>query len=103
MDKYLAIIICNKSYSTDVITVARNHGAKGGTVLDGRGTANDQDMMFFQKYIQREKEVIFIVLDKSNKDDIVNTIDKELGPKTDAHALSVVLNVESLNGFQNLM
>ena len=59
MDKYLTIIICNKGYSTDVITVARNHGAKGGTVLDGRGTANDQDMMFFQKYIQREKEVIF--------------------------------------------
>jgi hypothetical protein len=103
MNKFLAVIICNAGYADECITVARNHGAKGGTVLTGRGTATGEETMFFQKYIEREKEILFIVLDESNKQSIVDSIEEELGPDTDAHALCICLNVESLSGFSNLI
>ena len=103
MNKYLVIIICNLGYAEDVITVARNHGAKGGTVLNGRGTARGEETLFFQKYIQREKEIILIVLDETNKQNIIDSVEKELGPDTDAHALCVSVNVDSLSGFSNLL
>lgn len=102
MKKFLVIFICNKGYADDVINVARNHGAKGGTVLTGRGTAREEETMFFQHYIEREKEVILIILDEENKQLIVDYVEKELGPNTDAHALAVSLDVESLSGFANL-
>jgi len=102
MNKFLAIFICNRGYADDIVKVARSHGAKGGTVLTGRGTAREDEVIFFQKYIEREKEVLFIVLDESNKDNIIDTVEDEFGPQTDAHALCISLDVDRISGFSNL-
>ena len=102
LKKFLTIIICNSGYADDCITVARNHGAKGGTILTGRGTATGEELMFFHKFIEREKEILFIVLDEVNKQAIIDSIEAELGPQTDAHALCVTLDVDSVSGFANL-
>lgn len=103
MKKYLIIAICNQGYATDVISVARSYGAKGGTVLNGHGSANQGDSMFFKKYIEREKEIIFIVVEEDIKDKIIKHLEIELGPDTDAHTLCVVLDVESTAGFAQLL
>ena len=40
MSKYdLIIVICNHGFSEEVMETAKSHGARGGTIMHGRGTA----------------------------------------------------------------
>lgn len=57
-------IICERGYADDIMAVARKAGAKGGTVVNARGTANEEDSKFFGTAIVPEKEILLIVAEK---------------------------------------
>ena len=61
----------------DVMTAAREAGARGGTILDARGTHRDEDVQFFGMTLGSEKEMLLIVADKDAATNILNAV-KEL-------------------------
>lgn len=76
MDEKLRIIatIVNKGCADDVMAVARAAGAKGGTVLQARGTASADDAKFFGVSLVPEKELLLIVADAASAPAIFDAI-----------------------------
>ena len=52
----LIICIVNNGFSDTVMEAAKEAGARGGTVLNARGTANKEAEAFFHIAIQPEKK-----------------------------------------------
>ena len=99
----LLVIICEKGYSDMVMDAARAAGAGGGTVVHGKGTANEFTAKFFGVSIAAEKEIIYIVSKTSGKDAIMKSIIQNAGPATEARAAVFSLPVEDVAGLSSVM
>ena len=67
-------VICQDGYSEDIMAVARRTGAKGGTVVNARGTSTEQDVKFFGSPLVPEKEILMIVMEKSRAEAVRKAI-----------------------------
>ena len=70
----LITVILNRGFADDVMAAARNAGAGGGTVLNARGTAKEDDEKFFGVHIVPEKEMLQIVVSEEKKEAVLNAI-----------------------------
>ena len=97
--KYEVIIcIVNSGFSEEVMNAARKCGARGGTVLRGRGTANPEAESLFGIAIQPEKEVVMILVKKSLKNDILHALYPAVGLDTPGQGIAFTMPVESVVG-----
>jgi len=83
----LVLCIVNAGYSQVVMEAARAAGAKGGTVLRARGSANPESEEFFNIKIQPEKELVMILVPKTIKDDIIKAVYKDAGLPQEARGI----------------
>lgn len=67
-------VIVNKGYADDVMAAARKAGAGGGTVVNARGTARENDERFFGMHIVPEKEMLIMVVPTEKKDAVLKAI-----------------------------
>ena len=95
MDTKYELVICvvNAGYSQNVMEVARAAGARGGTVLRARGTANPEAEEFFNITIQPDKEVLMILIPADIKDEVIRAIYKEAGLAQEAQGIAFSLPV----------
>ena len=70
----LITVILNKGYAEDAMAAARRAGAGGGTILNARGTAKEDDAKFFGVHIVPEKEMLMILVPTEKKDAVLNAI-----------------------------
>jgi len=94
----MIVCIVNTGFSDAVMSAAREYGAKGGTVLHARGTANPEAEHFFKITIQPEKEVVFILVPGSIKDDILRAIYENVGLNTPGQGIAFTLPVDAAVG-----
>ena len=94
------IIMCivNSGYAETVMDAARELGAKGGTVIRGRGTANAEAEKLYGIAIQPEKEIVMILVDSSIKNDILHAIYKAAGLNTPGQGIAFAMPVEDVVG-----
>ncbi len=95
MDNKYELVLCvvNAGFSQNVMEAARAAGAKGGTVVRARGTANPESEEFFNITIQPDKEIVMILTKKEIKDDIMHAVYKECGPASEGQGLVFSLPV----------
>ncbi|MDE6373051.1 MAG: P-II family nitrogen regulator, partial [Clostridia bacterium] len=75
MSDYEAIFcIVNAGYSDVVMDAAREEGARGGTVIHARGTANKEAEQYFHITIQPDKEIVMILVPTSIKDAVLHSL-----------------------------
>lgn len=98
----LILVIAEKGRSDMVMDAAREAGARGGTVVHGKGTANAQTARIFGVAIAPEKELIYIATRRSDKDSIMRAILEQAGPKTAAKAICFSLPVDDVVGLTTL-
>ena len=79
----LIICIVNAGYSEDVMNAARSEGAKGGSIVRGRGSANPESEEFFGVTIQPDKEMVFILVSADIKDRVMKAVYKNAGLSTE--------------------
>ena len=91
----LVVCIINAGFSQNVVEVARNAGAKGGTIVRGRGTANPEAEEFFGLTIQPDKEVLLILVPADIKDNVLKAIYKEAGLDKEAQGIAFSLPVSN--------
>jgi len=89
----LVVCIVNAGFSQNVMEAAREAGAKGGTILRARGTANPEAEEFFNIAIQPDKEMVMILVPKTIKDQVMQAVYKEKGLATDGQGIVFSLPV----------
>ncbi len=94
--------IVNSGYAEDAMAVARENGARGGTIIGGRGVARDEEAAFFGITVHAEKEILMMVVDKSIRDNILNALYKQMGMDKKAQGITFSLPVSDVAGLVQL-
>lgn len=100
----MIITIVDKGNTELVMDAARGAGAGGGTVVRAKGTGAEI-AKFFGVSISEEKEMVYIVARRENRDAIMKAVMEKAGSNTDAHGVLFSLPVDSVVGlksFENL-
>ena len=95
----LIVVIASQGQSDLVMEAARAAGARGGTVLHGKGTGDEQVKKFYNITIAQEKEVVLIVARTEQKAEIMRSILRKAGPDSDAGAIVFSLPASAVAGF----
>ena len=90
--------IVNSGYAEEVMDVARENGARGGTILNARGAAGEEAAAFFGITLHAEKEILMIVVEKGIRDSILNAIYKPMGMGKKAQGIAFSLPVSDVAG-----
>lgn len=96
----LIVTIVDKGNTDLVMDSARNAGAGGGTVIRAKGTGASY-AKFFGLSISEEKEMVYIVAKKENRDDIMLAIMNNAGNDTSAHGITFALPVSDVVGIKS--
>ena len=91
-------VIVNAGFAEEAMDVARAEGVRGGTILNARGVAREQEAAFFGITIQPEKEILMMVVEKDIKDKVLNAIYKEMGMAKKAKGIAFSLPVSDVAG-----
>lgn len=92
------IAIVNDGYADLVMGAAKKAGARGGTIINGRGTGNKDIEKFFGIAITPEKEIAIILVPKDIKEDVMISIGKECGINTKGQGIVFSLPVNDVVG-----
>lgn len=96
----LLVTIANQGYIELIMDAARKVHAAGGTVIHARGTGTHLAEKFMGVTLVPEKEMIFIVVRKDQKNAIMRAIMDEAGTGTKAGAVVFSLPVTDTAGMR---
>ena len=94
--------IVNSGYAEEAMAIAREEGARGGTILNARGVAREKEAAFFGITIHAEKEILMIVVEKDIRDRILNALYKRMGMDKKAQGIAFSLPVSDVTGLVKL-
>lgn len=97
-DHELVIAIVNAGFAEDVMDIAREQGARGGTILNARGVVREDAAAFFGIKLHQDKEMLMMVVDKSIRDNVLNAIYSGLGMAKKAAGIAFSLPVTDVAG-----
>ncbi|MBR6513284.1 MAG: P-II family nitrogen regulator [Clostridia bacterium] len=97
-DYEVIFAIVNAGYAQDAMHVARKHGARGGTIINGRGVAREKEATFFGITIHREKELLMLIVEKDIRDKVFHALYQEMGMQQKAQGIIFSLPVEEAAG-----
>lgn len=94
------VIFCvvNAGFSEAVMDAAKEFGARGGTVIRARGTANSESEKLFGITIEPEKEIVMILVTSDIKDNILHALYREVGLKTPGQGIAFSMPVDNVVG-----
>ena len=94
------VIFCivNAGHADTVMDTAKEYGARGGTVIHARGTANSLAEKKFEIPVQPEKEMVMILVPSEIKDDILHALYRSVGLKTPGQGIAFTLPVDAAVG-----
>lgn len=96
--RHLILSICNDGNADEIMETAKSAGARGGTIIHARGSAQKDAEHFLGITIQPEKEIIMIIVDDKGKNMIMEAINTKHGVGTKSHAITFSLPVDDIVG-----
>ncbi|MBR4335871.1 MAG: P-II family nitrogen regulator [Clostridia bacterium] len=96
------VCIVNTGFSDAVMDAAREFGARGGTVIHGRGTASREAERFFGISITPDKELVLILVPHDLTDQILHALYRAVGLKTPGQGIAFSLPVDQVVGLSTL-
>lgn len=103
MDFEHEVIFCivNEGFSEVVMEAARRAGARGGTVLRARGTANVEAEKVFGISVSPQKEIVMILVPAGIRNDVLHALYSTCGLDTPGHGIAFALPVDAVVGIKN--
>lgn len=97
------VIFCivNAGFSDEVMAAAREFGARGGTVIRARGTANAEAEKIWGIAIEPEKEIVMILVDAAIKDNILHALYRAVGLNTPGQGIAFTMPVDDVVGISS--
>ena len=91
------VIFCivNAGFSDVVMDAAKEVGARGGTVIHARGTANKEAEEFFHITIQPDKDIVMILVPSDIKDAVLHALYRDAGLKTEGQGIAFSMPVNN--------
>ena len=99
-DHELIMCIVNTGFTDTVMEAAKEKGARGGTVIHARGTANKVAEEFFNITVQPDKEIVMILVPTAIRDDVLHAVYQAAGLKTAGQGISFALPVTNVVGLK---
>ena len=96
----LLVVIANQGYTELVMDAAREVHAAGGTVIHAKGTGAEKAEKFLGVTLVPEKEMVFIVARKEQKNDIMKSIMDKAGLESKARSIVFSLPVTDTAGMR---
>ena len=96
----LLVVIANQGYTNQIMDAARAEKAGGGTVIHAKGTGIERAEKFLGVSLVKEKEMVFIVVRRDIRDNIIRAIMEKAGLRTKAQAIAFSLPVSSVAGMR---
>lgn len=101
MNYELIVCIVNAGFSELVMDAAKEVGARGGTVIHAKGTANKDAEKYFKITIQPEKEMVLIIVSQEIKDKVLHAVYQSAGLKTDGQGIAFSMPVDNVVGISS--
>ena len=100
MDTKYELVICivNKGFNEQVMISAKSCGAKGGTVINARGTAKEDIAKRFDYIVTPEKEIVLLVVPFEIKDQLLHALYKDIGLHTPGQGIVFTVPVDETAG-----
>ena len=95
------LAIVNNGFSEQAMETAKACGAKGGTILQGRGTISKDAEKFFNISISPEKEIVMILAKTELVDGILKGLYSSIGTATQAQGIAFALPVDEVVGLSD--
>lgn len=94
------VIFCivNQGYTDLVMEAAKKAGARGGTVIRGRGTGNKEIEDFFGVVITPEKEIVMILVPLEIRDAVISAVNTGAGMDTKGQGIAFSMKVSDVVG-----
>ena len=96
----LIVVIADQGNIELIMDAARGAGAYGGTVIHAKGTGMEQAEKFMGVSLAAEKEMIFIVTRKEQKNEIMRAIMEKAGLNSRAQSIVFSLPVTDTAGLR---
>ena len=90
--------IVNSGFAEEAMEVAREQGARGGTILNARGVAREKEATFFGITVHAEKEILMMVVEKDIRDNVLNALYSRMGMANKAQGIAFSLPVSDVAG-----
>lgn len=102
-DHKLIITIIKKGWAEKVVDAARTAGARGGTILHGRGVGVHEQKKILGIPIEPEKEIILTLIHEDKVDDVLKAIVEAGKLNKPGTGIGFVLDVEKVIGIVGLV
>ena len=99
----LIVTIINRGYSDFVVEAARNAGASGGTIINGRGTGVHEKESILGVSIQPEKEMVLTLVKKEDKGKVIHAIVDGANLNKEGKGISFSIPVDDVAGINHLL
>ncbi|HIZ54958.1 MAG TPA: P-II family nitrogen regulator [Firmicutes bacterium] len=96
----MLVIVTNQGYTEQVMDIAREVGASGGTVIHAKGTGMERAEKFLGVSLAAEKEMIFMVVKSQQKNDIMRAVMQKAGMESKAKSILFSLPVLDTAGMR---
>jgi nitrogen regulatory protein PII len=97
-DHEVIFCIVNAGFSETAMDAAKKCGAKGGTVIHARGTANTEAEKVFGITVEPDKEIVMILVPEGLTDAILHGLYREVGLDTAGQGIAFSLPVDAVVG-----
>ena len=99
----LIVSVVRKGWGSTVLEASVKAGARGGTVLMGRGAGINEQEKIFGMAIEPEKEIILTVAYQDQVERILDEIVKAAGLNETGKGIAFVLPVDKIVGIAHFM
>ena len=96
----LLVVVANQGYTETIMEAARRGKAAGGTKIHAKGTGMEGAEKFLGVSLAAEKELIFIVVRREQKNEVMSAIMEDAGIETRAGAIVFSVPVTSTAGLR---
>ena len=92
----LILVVCARGCTDDVMTTAKAHGARGGTVIKGRLSGRKELEQAYEVELKAEREIVAIVVPTELRGPIMEAVNEQHGLRSEAQALVCSLPIEEI-------
>ena len=96
----LLVVIANQGYSDLIMKAARSANANGGTIIHAKGIGMELAEKFLGVSLASEKEIIFIVAKKEQKNEVMKAVMQNAGMESKAKSIVFSLPVTDTAGLR---
>ncbi|MDP2217067.1 MAG: P-II family nitrogen regulator [Methanolobus sp.] len=102
-DLVLIVTIVKKGWGDKVVKASRKAGARGGTIIFGRGTGVHENKSLLGMLIEPEKEIVLTLTESTSADSIVEFISTDVGLDKPGCGLGFVVPLERVFGTAHIL